>query len=99
MSGGWGQPVVAWGLPRPGAPSAPGTAETYEPGDARDLAAAILRLVDDPADRAARVDRTLELVRELAWERESIRYRALVDRLAEDGPASPVPGGSHMADA
>ena len=55
---------------------------TYEPGDADDLATAIRRIVDDLADREARVARALERVRGRSWEVEATRYLALVDRLA-----------------
>jgi glycosyltransferase involved in cell wall biosynthesis len=55
---------------------------TYEPGDAGDLAAELLRLVDDPAAREARVRRALARVRELAWEHESVRYLALIEALS-----------------
>ncbi len=64
---------------------------TYTPGDADDLAAAIARIVDEPEAREARLSRALTRVREGSWERESIRYVALVDRLARPpgrvGPA------------
>jgi glycosyltransferase involved in cell wall biosynthesis len=53
----------------------------YEPGDARDLAAAIMGVMDDGPAREARVARALERVRGLAWEVESDRYLALVERL------------------
>jgi glycosyltransferase involved in cell wall biosynthesis len=55
---------------------------TYTPGDADDLAAALIRLIDAPEEREARLDRALRRVRDLGWERESARYLALVDRLA-----------------
>jgi glycosyltransferase involved in cell wall biosynthesis len=55
---------------------------TYAPGDPDDLADALLRLVDDPGAREARVGRALERVRGLAWEREAPRYLALVESLA-----------------
>ena len=58
---------------------------TYEPGDAGDLAAALLRLIDAPEVREARVVRALTRVRELGWERESERYLGLVERLAVGG--------------
>jgi hypothetical protein len=51
-------------------------------GDADDLSLAIERLIADPLAREVAVARTSEVVRELAWERESERYVALVDRLA-----------------
>jgi glycosyltransferase involved in cell wall biosynthesis len=55
---------------------------TYEPGDAASLAAAILRIVDEPMERDARVARALARIRELSWEHESVRYLDLVERLA-----------------
>ncbi len=54
---------------------------TYTPGDADDLVLALLRLVDEPDAREARVSRALERVRGLGWEREAPRYLALVDGL------------------
>jgi len=65
---------------------------TYEPGDAADLAAALLRLVDEPEIREARVNRALARVRDLSWEREAARYLDLVERLAI-GPHA-APGGA-----
>jgi glycosyltransferase involved in cell wall biosynthesis len=59
---------------------------TYEPGDAASLAAAILRIVDEPIEREARLARASERSRALSWEHESVRYLALVERLAI-GPA------------
>ena len=58
------------------------TVATYEPGNAADMADRILELVDDPVARRSRVERTAECVRELGWDREAERYRAVVDRLA-----------------
>ena len=55
---------------------------TYQPGDADDLAAALLRLVDQPDVREARRTRALARVRDLGWERESRRYLELVEKLA-----------------
>jgi glycosyltransferase involved in cell wall biosynthesis len=60
---------------------------TYEPGDADDLAAALLRLVDEPEVREARVARASARVRDLGWESESARYLALIESLAI-GPGS-----------
>ena len=79
-----GKPVVASRLPMVARTFPPDTVATYEPGDPEGLVGAILGLVDDPGDRAARVAATLERVRGLSWERESVRYRAVVDRLAGD---------------
>jgi glycosyltransferase involved in cell wall biosynthesis len=59
---------------------------TYAPGDTDDLAAALLRLVDEPEVREARVARALARVRDLGWEHESERYLALIERLAIGGP-------------
>jgi glycosyltransferase involved in cell wall biosynthesis len=61
-----------------------GTVATYEPGDAVDLARAILEIVDDPLAREAAVERTAAIVVDHAWEREAEGYLALVDALARD---------------
>jgi len=76
------KPVVASRLPMVERTFPAGTVTTYEPGNAEDLATGILRLVDDPLAREAVVARTIELVREASWERESERYLALIERLA-----------------
>ena len=55
---------------------------TYEPGDAADLAAALLRLVDEPEARDARIASALARVRGLAWEHESARYLELIETRA-----------------
>jgi glycosyltransferase involved in cell wall biosynthesis len=80
-----GKPVVASRLPMVERTFGAGTVTPYAPGDAAGLAAAILALVDDPADREARIEATGKIVEELAWEHESRRYLALVERLARDG--------------
>jgi glycosyltransferase involved in cell wall biosynthesis len=77
-----GKPVVATGLPLVRATFPPGTAWTYEPGDPAGLAAAILAIVDDPAERAAAVARTAEIVAERSWTRHAPDYVGLVDALA-----------------
>ena len=79
-----GKPVVASRLPMVEAVFPPGTVTTYTPGDAASMAAAITALVDDPAAREAAVARSSERVAELAWERVSERYLALVESLARD---------------
>ncbi len=76
------KPVVASRLPMVERTFAADTVATYAPGDPDDLAATILRLVDQPAERAGRVERTTARVRELSWEREAERYIGLIDRLA-----------------
>lgn len=88
-----GKPVVASRLPMVERTFPAGTVATYRPGDAEGpdgLAAAILRLVDDPVAREAGVAATLERVHERSWDREAERYAALVDRLARDGSADPL---------
>jgi glycosyltransferase involved in cell wall biosynthesis len=55
---------------------------TYEPGDAADLAAALLRLVDEPERREARIASALARVRGLAWEHEAVRYLELIEARA-----------------
>ena len=80
--GAMGKPVVASRLPMIERTFRSGTVATYEPGDADDMAHRIVELVDDRVDRESRVARTDERVRELGWDREAERYRALVDRLA-----------------
>jgi glycosyltransferase involved in cell wall biosynthesis len=59
------------------------TLSLYEPGDASSLADAILHLVDDPADREGRVERTAARVEELSWARQAEAYHAAVRRLTE----------------
>ena len=46
------------------------------------MAAAIIHLADDTADREARVARLMEQVAEMSWGREADRYAALIDDLA-----------------
>ncbi len=75
------KPVIASRLPMVERTFPPGTVWMYEPGDPASLAVAIEGVLDAD-DREARVARTFELVRDLAWEREADRYRAVVDRLA-----------------
>ena len=65
-----GKPVIASRLPMVERTFPPDEIVTYEPGDAADLAEAILGLVDDPVERAARVRRTLVRVASTAWEHE-----------------------------
>lgn len=76
-----GKPVVASRLPMVAATFPPDTVATYEPGDPRAMVAAIVGLVDDPGVRETAVRGAAELVRVAAWERESERYLAVVDRL------------------
>lgn len=93
-----GKPVVASALPMVERTFPPDTIARYEPGDPADLAAAILRLVDDPADRTRRVERTLERVRALAWEGEAERYVGLVVDLIEGCRPSPSTTAQRIGD-
>jgi glycosyltransferase involved in cell wall biosynthesis len=87
--GAMGKPVIASGLPMIERTFPPGTVTTYEPGNVDDLARRIVEAGADPVDREARVARTTDRVRELAWNREAERYRAVVDRLTHR--TQPVP--------
>lgn len=78
-----GKAVAASRLPTVERYFAPDTLSVYEPGQSESLAAAILRLVDDPAERQARMDKTSARVEELSWARQAGTYRAVVERLAK----------------
>jgi glycosyltransferase involved in cell wall biosynthesis len=80
-----GKPVVATRLPMVEATFPAGTVVMYDAGSAESMADGLLTLVDDADDRAARVAATAAVVREMSWERESVRYLALVEGLARDG--------------
>ncbi len=84
-----GKPVLASRLPTVERYFGPDALCYYEPGDAASLAAAIRRLVDDPAWRQRTVDAAGDRVRDLSWDRESARYVALVERLISS-PARPA---------
>lgn len=85
--GAMGKPVVASRLPLVERTFPADAVLTYPSGDSAALAAAIVRLADDPLEREARVARTERRVRELGWAAEADRYAALVDRLVGDAPA------------
>lgn len=76
-----GKPAVASALPTVARYFGPETISTYRPGDALDLARAVLALVEDPTARTARVAATAARARELDWDGEAQRYRAVVERL------------------
>jgi glycosyltransferase involved in cell wall biosynthesis len=80
-----GKPVVASRLPMVEATFPTGTVATYTAGDASDLAAALLHLVDDVQSRDAATTRTSAIVADLSWERVSVRYLELLESLARDG--------------
>ena len=76
-----GKPVVASRLPTVERYFAPDTLSVYEPGDSESLAATILGVADDSADRAARVERTRRRIDELSWTRQADAFKAVVARL------------------
>jgi glycosyltransferase involved in cell wall biosynthesis len=82
-----GKPVVASRLPTVERYFTPDTLALYESGDPESLAARILGLVDDPADRGGRVQRTGSRVDELSWTHQAESYLAVVDRLVARGAA------------
>lgn len=79
--GAMGKPVIASALPMLIAMFPPGTVTTYPSGDTAAMVNAILTLADDPAIRAAAVGRTEAIVRDAAWEHESVGYLKLVEGL------------------
>ncbi len=84
--GAMGKPAICSRLPMVERTFASGAAWTYEPGDADQLCAAILAVVDDPIARAAAVERARTVVAGMAWERESVAYVAVVERLIAGSP-------------
>jgi glycosyltransferase involved in cell wall biosynthesis len=77
-----GKPVVAADLPAARDHFDGPMLAWYEPGDEASLAAAILRLVDDPAARDAGAVAAADRARELSWDREAPAYVALVESVA-----------------
>ncbi len=77
------KPVVASRLPTVERYFAPDTISVYEPGDPQDMARAILALVDDAAEREARVENTCRRVDELSWSRQARSYLDVVDRMVK----------------
>ena len=76
-----GKPVVASRLPSVAGYFAADTLAFYDPGDDASMADAILRLVDDKKETAARVERTGRRIEELSWARQFEAYRGVVERL------------------
>ncbi len=77
-----GKPVVAADLPAAREHFDDRMLSWYEPGDESSLAAAILRLVDDPVARDAGAAAAAGRARELSWDREAPAYVALVESVA-----------------
>ncbi|HEY7132037.1 MAG TPA: glycosyltransferase [Candidatus Limnocylindrales bacterium] len=88
--GAMARPAIATRLPLVETTFGADAVATYIAGDADDLARVVLRLVDDPAEREARVAATSRLVAELGWEQTARDYLALVERLASDGLSFPA---------
>jgi glycosyltransferase involved in cell wall biosynthesis len=79
--GAMGKPVVATRLPTVELYFGQESLSLYEPGDPESLAGAILKLVDDPADRRAAVERTAARIGELSWDKQAEAYLGVVKRL------------------
>jgi glycosyltransferase involved in cell wall biosynthesis len=76
-----GKPVVASDLATVTATFGPTGLSMYRGGDPSDLAAAILRIVDDPAAAARSAAVAKSRQAELGWDHEAVLYVALVERL------------------
>jgi glycosyltransferase involved in cell wall biosynthesis len=77
-----GKPVVAADLPAARAHFDDPMLSWYEPGSVAGLAAAILRIVDDPVARETAARLAADRARELSWDREAPEYVALVEDVA-----------------
>ena len=82
--GAMDRPIVASALPLIERTFPAGAVATYRPGDPADLAAVVLRLVDEPERRTAGVALARARIAELSWDHEADRLMALGDRLAGD---------------
>lgn len=82
--GAMGRPVVCSRLPLVERTFPPGTAWSYEPGDADDMASRILEIVADAAARAAGIAATRALVQDHSWEADAPRYLALLEAYARE---------------
>ncbi len=88
------KPVVASRLPTVERYFDADTLSVYEPGDHESLAATLLRLVDRPAERRARVKRTRRRVEELSWTRQAAALLGVVDRMVANPRGSMSGPGS-----
>ncbi len=77
-----GKPIVASDLATVLRYFPDGELATYRAGDVADLAAVLTGLLDEPKAAARRVKRAAARVAELSWERESVAYLMLIERLA-----------------
>lgn len=81
-----GKPVVAADLPAAREHFPSDELCWYEPGDAASLAAALLRIVDDPARRADATGRAAARARDLSWDQEAPAYVALIEEIGGTAP-------------
>ena len=88
------KPVVASRLPTVERYFDADTLSVYVPGDHESLAATLLRLVDHPAERRARVKRTRRRVEELSWTRQAAALLGVVDRMVANPHGSMSGPGS-----
>ncbi len=82
-----GKPAIAADLPAARDHFDPEMLSWYESGDPASMAAAILRLVDQPDAREAGAAAAGARARDLSWDRESRAYVELVDAVAGLEPA------------
>jgi glycosyltransferase involved in cell wall biosynthesis len=82
------KPVVASRLPSVAGYFASDTLAFYDPGDPVSMSDAILALVDDHMETAARVERTGVRIEELSWARQFEAYRGVVERLQDKATAT-----------
>ena len=83
-----GKPVIAADLPAARKHFDADTIAWYESGNPASMAAAILRLVDDPTAREAAAARAAERARELSWDHEAPAYVELVEEVARPRPST-----------
>jgi glycosyltransferase involved in cell wall biosynthesis len=84
-----GKPVVASRLPTVERDFPGDAVRTYPSGDAEAMATAIIGLADDPDAREASVAAATAVIADLAWDRVSSYYVALIDSLADRRVAGP----------
>lgn len=76
-----GKAVVATRLPMVERTFPSGSVTPYAPGDPASMASAIASVADDGQAREAAIERTTAIVRDAAWEHESVRYLARLEDL------------------
>jgi glycosyltransferase involved in cell wall biosynthesis len=81
-----GLPVLVADLPE-NRVTAGDAAQYFQPADARDLARALIALLDDPRQIRAMRDAALDRAPALVWERSARRLVAAYEWLLDRGPA------------